>query len=158
MHSLVVHFGVYLTREGSSCDCLVVRTLCCGRNNPGHSNIVCFFFFCQFCCALYNYKLLCLLHLQVFPGLNLMSEVLKKAGGTIIPLSTLVTPLPPQLNIQHSSLAPQLQLQNSPSSQLVLHRKPLILAEVQDSAQQKVASPLYGSVNATSVLSKFHSS
>ena len=35
MHSLLVHFGLYLTVEGSSCDRPVVRTLCCGRNNPG---------------------------------------------------------------------------------------------------------------------------
>ena len=37
-----------------------------------------------------------------------MSDVLKKAGGTLIPLSTLVTPLAPQLKIQNSSIAPQL--------------------------------------------------
>ena len=44
---------------------------------------------------------------QVASGLNLMSEVLKNAGGTLIPLSTLVTPLPPQELIQNSSLSPE---------------------------------------------------
>ena len=39
-----------------------------------------------------------------------MSDVLKKAGGTLIPLSTLVTPLAPQLKIQNSSMVPQLSL------------------------------------------------
>ena len=154
MRSLLVHFGVYLTGEdSSSCDHLVVRTLCCGHNSPG-SNPIFFFFFCPF----YNYKLLCLLHLQVFPGLSLMSEVLKKARGTIIPLSTLVTPLAPQLQIQHSSVAPDLLLRNSPSSQL--HRKPLILAESQDSARQEMASSVCGSVSATctSIWSKLQSS
>ena len=34
---------------------------------------------------------------QIPPGLSLMSDVLKKAGGTLIPLSTLVTPLAPQM-------------------------------------------------------------
>lgn len=37
-----------------------------------------------------------------------MSDLLKKAGGTLIPLSTLVMPLAPQLKIQDSSMAPQL--------------------------------------------------
>ena len=46
---------------------------------------------------------------QVAPGLNLMSEVLKNAGGTLIPLSTLVTPLPPQKlhAVQKSSPSPE---------------------------------------------------
>ena len=37
-----------------------------------------------------------------------MSDVLKKAGGTLIPLSTLITPLAPQLRIRNSSMTPQL--------------------------------------------------
>ena len=36
-----------------------------------------------------------------------MSEVLQRAGGTLIPLSILVSPLAPQLPIQNSSASPR---------------------------------------------------
>ena len=59
-----------------------------------------------------------------------MSEVLKKAGGTLIPLSTLVTPLPPQVLLQNSSPSPEVCPADVPS-----------LEETRPSTAQVVSSP-----------------
>lgn len=104
------------------------------------------------------HKLLCLVYLQMYPGLDLMSEVLKKAGGTVIPLSTLVSPLASQLKIQHSSLVPHSKFQHSPTSQQHVHHKSLISGDSLDSSQQAMAASLCSSVKTTSILSKLLSS